>query len=349
MLCRLNHDVMQGLFGERLDVALLDPKANPASSLAGLRDAARGYINGVNDAAIEEIVRRIGAEPEQATLFIDGSNLGALAQAVKLRLPAVEVISFFHNVEARFFLGAAIARKSLHSAAVLLANYVAERKAVRHSDKLVCLSERDSALLRRVYGRPATHVSPLAVRDTSPAVRDAADAAGKEPFALFVGGAFYANRRGLEWYTDHVAAHAGIKVLVVGRGLDAYRHRLEVPGRVEVVGEVDDLSFWYSRALFIIAPIFDGSGMKTKVAEALMYGKKVVGTPEAFTGYETSLPQAGWACTSADEFVRAMRQASSEARPGVDAGLRQLYLASYSEAAAQRRLNAIVTGAEQSA
>ena len=41
--------------------------------------------------------------------------------------------------------------KSLHAAGVLVANYVAERSAVRFSDKRVCLSERDSLLLKKIY------------------------------------------------------------------------------------------------------------------------------------------------------------------------------------------------------
>ena len=45
-------------------------------------------------------------------------------------------------------------------------------------------------------------------------------------------------------------------------------------------------------AALVIAPIFDGSGMKTKVAEALMHGKHVVGTPEAFSGYAADIVAA---------------------------------------------------------
>lgn len=36
----------------------------------------------------------------------------------------------------------------------------------------------------------------------------------------------------------------------------------------------------------MVMPIFSGSGMKVKTAEALMYGKFLIGTKEAFEGYE---------------------------------------------------------------
>lgn len=44
---------------------------------------------------------------------------------------------------------------------------------------------------------------------------------------------------------------------------------------------------------FLIAPIFEGSGMKLKTAEALMYGKTVFGTTEAFEGYDVDYEQVG--------------------------------------------------------
>jgi len=36
----------------------------------------------------------------------------------------------------------------------------------------------------------------------------------------------------------------------------------------------------------VILPIISGSGMKTKTAEALMYGKSIIGIKEAFEGYK---------------------------------------------------------------
>ena len=41
---------------------------------------------------------------------------------------------------------------------------------------------------------------------------------------------------------------------------------------------VDCLETWYEKADVVISPIFLGSGMKTKTAEALMYGKPILGT-----------------------------------------------------------------------
>ena len=55
---------------------------------------------------------------------------------------------------------------------------------------------------------------------------------------------------------------------------------------VTVVGSVENLDEWYNKADLVVGPIFKGEGMKTKTCEALMYGKRYLGTDEALEGYE---------------------------------------------------------------
>ena len=42
----------------------------------------------------------------------------------------------------------------------------------------------------------------------------------KEPYALFVGGAFYANQSGIRWFVENVVPEVSIKTCIVGRGLE---------------------------------------------------------------------------------------------------------------------------------
>jgi len=304
--------------------------------------AFNGHIDGLTRPLIQNALQRIQRELV-GKVFIDGSNLGEFVKAVKRSFPTVEVVTFFHNVEARFFLGSLNQARSMRALAVLAVNYFAERKSVRFSDKIICLSERDSHLLRRIYGRAATHISPMAMQDKLPTDLDRAVCRKGEEFLLFVGGAFYANRAGISWFVEHVVSRIGIKTCIVGRGFEDIKYELERAGKVEVVGAVDCLDEWYREARFVIAPIFDGSGMKTKVVEALMYGKKIIGTPEAFSGYEDVAEQAGWCCTTADEFVDAIAYAQSEITLGFDPQLRGIYEEKYSLPAARERLAKILS------
>lgn len=299
-----------------------------------------GHVDGVSARSIARVIAMID-EGEANTLLLDGSNLGSIARAVKHARPEVEVITFFHNCEARFFLGAFRQGKSLRSAGVLAANYLAERRAVRFSDKRICLNKRDSEVLSSLYGKGATHLLPMAMRDRLPSGEIATTPPWGDRYALFVGGAFYANRQGIEWFVENVAARAPIQTYVVGNGFERWKDLLERNGNVRVIGAVDAMAPWYLAAQYVIAPIFDGSGMKTKVTEALMFGKRVVGTPEAFVGYE-AVGEIGTVCTSASEFIAAMEHEETRDHPYIDLTLRSLYEENYSYDAATKRLNAIL-------
>jgi hypothetical protein len=43
--------------------------------------------------------------------------------------------------------------------------------------------------------------------------------------------------------------------------------------------------------------------MKTKIAEALMYGKSIIGTPEALEGYEFESSKKIFICQTKEEFI----------------------------------------------
>jgi glycosyltransferase involved in cell wall biosynthesis len=298
-----------------------------------------GHIDGIDQDSLNDLGALVKASSVKQ-VFIDGSNLGEVARAIKRDFPDVEVVTFFHNVEARFFLGALRQELSARAFAVMVVNYLAERKAVRYSDKLVSLSERDSQLLARLYGRRATHVAPMALNDrlvdSEPVVFP------DEKFALFVGSAFYANQAGITWYAEEVAPRLKITTYVVGHGLEKLKARLERSGTIEVVGTVPSLAHWYRRAHVVVAPIFDGSGMKTKVAEALMYGKHVIGTPEAFSGYQEIMQASGVVCHTSDEFVAALQRSLDTPFCAMDEKLRALYEKNYSFAAARLRLQKIL-------
>jgi len=339
LLSRLNRDVLFELYGSNLGIVELSK--SPLRGAVSYVNAFRGYIDGLNPMVLDATLQMV-RDNCYAKVFVDGSNLGLFVRRLRRELPHVEVITFFHNVESRFFWGAFRQSRTLRALAVLWVNYLAERRSVRCSSKVISLSRRDSALLCKIYGRAATHVSAIGLRDKAPASDGRAKEISRGRFALFVGGTFYANLAGITWFVDHVAPRIQIRVCVVGTGFEGLRDQLEREGKVEVIGAVDSVAPWYLDAHFAIAPIFDGSGMKTKVAEALMFGKKIVGTPEAFSGYEDVASRAGWVCKTADDFVAAIGEAENTIDDTKDPALREIYENTFSYSAFKERIAAIV-------
>lgn len=186
----------------------------------------------------------------------------------------------------------------------------------------------------------------MALRDQyDPAAAEAASPWDK-PYALFVGGGFYANVEGMAWYAEKVAPRAPLDTVVIGRGMDVHRTRLEQWGGVHVVGEVDELARWYAHAQIIVAPILSGSGMKTKTAEALMHGKPIAGTAEAFEGYDLVVEEGLVRCTTPADFLAAL-QGSVSVEAGFDAELRKRYIQHHSEDSMRETLKNILEKASQ--
>jgi glycosyltransferase involved in cell wall biosynthesis len=78
---------------------------------------------------------------------------------------------------------------------------------------------------------------------------------------------------------------------------------LEVNNKVKVVANADSLYELYKDSLFVIAPIFKGSGMKTKVAESLMFGKIILATKEAASGYDSVPRDVLIECFDKNKFI----------------------------------------------
>lgn len=336
-LSQLNRDVLKALLPGRL----LTIELSRTAGTARLPGALAGYIDGVSTSSIEAVIGTIQSESVRK-IYLDGSNLGTLAKAIGSRYPDAEIYTFFHNCEAKFFWGAMRQQLSLRALGVMIANYFAERNAVRFSTKVICLCDRDSRTLLKLYRRAATDIVPMAVRDLLPAGEESGEVVADEEYALFVGGSFYANRAGIAWFARHVAPYVRIKIYVVGKGFELFKKQLERYDNVRVIGEVEALAPWYLGARFVIAPIFDGSGMKTKVAEALMFGKSVIGTPEAFVGYEDVYGTSGIVCRTATDFVQAIQKKLGEKRSAFNPDLRRMYEKHYSASAARDRLATIL-------
>jgi hypothetical protein len=166
----------------------------------------KGYIDGLDESNIVGALQVIQSE-KIGQVYIDGSNLGAFPRHLKKKWPNISVTTFFHNVKARFFLGSLRQQKTLRSLAIFVVNYLAKRRAVSCSHKIICMSQRDSGLLQKIYGRAATHILPTALQDKMSTISYQCDKPQLGNIILTVGGIFYANRAGITWLVKNLVRH----------------------------------------------------------------------------------------------------------------------------------------------
>jgi hypothetical protein len=84
-----------------------------------------------------------------------------------------------------------------------------------------------------------------------------------------------------------------VQLVVAGHGT----HRLKRVDDVRMLGTVSNVRDFYREVDVVLAPVNRGSGMKVKVAEALVYGRPVVATPPALDGFS---PEIRALCTQVD-------------------------------------------------
>lgn len=266
------------------------------------------------------------------TVFLWSSKLGKLARYIKTELPEVKIITFFHNIEKQYYDEETKINPSLKNrfiSAIVIKN---ESLAVRYSDRLITLNTRDSRLLESIYSRKSDFELPITFEDAFDA--DKAEKCrqlngSKILKLLFVGSNFFANNAGLDWFIKNVIPYlSDVKLTIVGKGMDEVFQKSE---KVIVKGYVEDLSEYYYSSDAVIAPIFHGGGMKTKTAEALMYGCPIIGSKEAFEGYDIDYSKVGGRVQTQQEMIDVInRLKNTEFATSCREYARKEFLAKYS-------------------
>lgn len=150
---------------------------------------------------------------------------------------------------------------------------------------------------------------------------------------LFIGSNFGPNLSGLKWFTENVMIKLpeGISLYIVGQGMEVLKEESTYQkNNIHIIGEVEDLAPWYYYADLVVEPIFEGDGMKTKTVEAMMFGKTILGSDEAFCGYEGL---NNYLCNTAEEFIKRITDYKQNGVKKFNKEIRAIYLDKYSETA----------------
>lgn len=142
---------------------------------------------------------------------------------------------------------------------------------------------------------------------------------------LFLGGLDYqANVDALRWYLAQVLPLLGDKVptlRVIGHCPPGIVAEMRSP-HIVFEGYVEDLQKALSSGSALIAPIVSGTGVKTKVLDAMACGLPVIGTPLAFTGLAVSDGVEGYIGQDAAQLADRVAQVLRSPEDAVAVGLR---------------------------
>lgn len=142
---------------------------------------------------------------------------------------------------------------------------------------------------------------------------------GGELRVVFVGsGAYAPYERGLAWFVGEVLPRvrlrASVRFEVVGQ---RPARPVEAPG-VSYVGRVPSVVPYYERAHVVVVPVFEGSGTRLKLVEAVGYGRPVVSTRLGAEGLPLSAGSHYLQADDAGAFAQALVDLAHRCRQPAD-------------------------------
>jgi hypothetical protein len=301
------------------------------------------YYFGLSPGRVREIVKK-AADFDYA--WIDRSVFGIIAKKLKQSGYKGKVVCFFHNVEVPYFL-AKIPKLTPYRPVVVRCVDKNDGYSCRYADKIIALNRRDEQEIEKRYRRKADALIPVAFKDNLRAAGYAPRATQQPLKCLFVGAYFRPNNNGIRWLVKNVLPYVDVELKIVGKGMDKLRNELRISAlklrsKISIHSDVPCIAPFFEEADLMILPIFEGAGMKVKTCESLMYGKNILGTTEAFEGYEVDYGQAGGLCNTAEEFIAAIQSFEANPRPKFNEYSRRIFLEKYSEDAVVEKFQRII-------
>lgn len=324
MCSQRNLNSLKEIYDNVYEYRIID-KSGLRFYISRIAQLCHGYMGGIDYKDIR-CIKKLIQDLNCQIIFIDSSLLGKLVKILHNAFKGLKIQVFFHNCEYEYI------KSIYHGPKKYLYFYwtfKGEKEACKYANKIIVLNKRDASLIRDHYKRNVDACIPISLKDQSENTRSSPTITNQLPYILFVGSYFPPNVQGIKWFIEEVLPHINISLLIIGRHMDLLNIPFFVQHQVKILSNIKDLTPYYQNALCMVMPIFTGGGMKVKTAEALMYGKTIVGTKESFEGYETNEAGIFIECNSKEEFISKINRLLPKVQP-YNLDSRKLFLEKYS-------------------
>ena len=309
----------------------------------------QGNMMFISNDIISEICEVINSNAIK-TVFIEDSVFGNLVKKIKKNCKECKVLSFYHDVKADLYKQWMDNERTLKSKIEYTIGIRQEYVNQTYADINIVFNERDAKTYQVYYGKRPEAIIPLPapVPAISDNIMNSITAKDDKKNILFVGKKYYPNLVGFKWFVDNVLPSLtyNIQVDVVGRGLEELRYEYSDP-RINVIGGVESLNPYYENADIVIAPLFDGGGMKSKTVEALSFGKIFVGTEESLFGFweemDSSIREKTcYQCNTSEEWIQTVNNLANDDIHKFNEDIFELFKAKFSYDVVRDKMKAIM-------
>ena len=307
---KLNDENLKELYN---NVYELEPISN---NVIRMFDSLRGYTNSRYRAwkklVAGMIYKQFDIEAYDAVVM-DFTKLDYVAEDMQDKKLIVRV----HNVEADYFAREFEHTKNIKSFILKITAKKREEKVIKKAEKLIVLTDKDKDRIIELYKtkKEKFYRIPVCLQEKKSSkyinIKKENDSlVGTNNVNLLITGSlwFGPNYDGIKWFIQNCYSKIIVKTHLVIAGYKPNPELKELANiyDIDVIDSPIDMEPYFKAADIAIAPVFDGAGMKVKVAEALSYGLPVVGTTHAFTGYDIVEGKNSWCTDTEQGFIDAI-------------------------------------------
>jgi len=179
----------------------------------------------------------------------------------------------------------------------------------RANANILCFSEKDRKLIWEYFGLKSRKIDLFLEERIKTISYDKLKCSGK--FVFYGAWGRKENSEGLEWFVDKVMplVNNDISIDIIGAGFnEKLKTKIKKYPNMALLGFVDNPYVIIAASSGLIAPLFQGAGVKVKVIESLACGTPVIGTKIAFEGIDFVNANYMLECVNPDEYIKAINQ-----------------------------------------
>lgn len=202
-----------------------------------------------------------------------------------------KIIVRAHNVERDFYRVSCMSKPSISGLILYALSGKREKYILENVDMVMTVTDQDIKRFEKVYHLKKCNFEtcPVGIVQNRKYVAKINET---NKFNCLITGSlwFGPNCDGVEWFITSVYPHVRdiISVTVAGSRPNNKIIKLCDDNKINLVASPESMTSYFDACDLFIAPIFDGGGMKVKIAEAMSYGLPIVTTNHGIIGYDLS-------------------------------------------------------------
>lgn len=227
-------------------------------------------------------------------IAIHSSRLGIISNALRFFYPNKKIIMHSDNVETLLVTETVSRDRFLKKIVNRIDRFlipIAEKLCAKSSTAITFITHEDrqeNYKLGYLSENNKSHIIPVLLPDNI--ISNKLD---KDNTVLFTGSFdFYPNQHAF-YRIIEMAKFNDATFVVAGRNLNSFieSKKIEVPKNIKIFSDITttQMDVLYQKSILFFCPVFYGSGMKTKIAEALSYNLNVIADQRSCYGYQDAI------------------------------------------------------------